>query len=222
VAFSPDVAGLPVDPAVRAGLRDAADRLADAGWQIDEVAVPLDGADACFAALRAFMYACDLGRRLDAEQLSRVKATVQLEVREGLAITTAEVADAIAAETVLAQGIARFFEGYDLILAPTAQVLPFPVGTEWVTQVDGVRLERYTDWMRACTRFSVLGVPAISLPSGRDPATGLPLAVQLVAAAGQDLYLLQAAKTAETTLGRLGPPPLLGTTSRGPLQSGAA
>ena len=208
VAFSPDVEGLPVDPQVRAGIRDAANRLAAAGWDVEEAALPLDGVDTCFAALRAFMYACDLGRTLSPEQLARVKATVQLEVREGLAISTAAVVDAIAAETVLAQGIAGVFSRYDLILAPTTQVLPFPVETEWVTEVDGVTLHRYTDWMRSATRFSVLGVPAISLPSGLDPASGLPLAVQLVAPRGADLFLLRAAKAAEQILGRLGTPPL--------------
>jgi amidase len=215
VAFSPDVSGLPVDAAVRAGLQDAANRLAAAGWDVEEAVLPLDGVDSCFAALRAFMYACDLGRRLDPDQLARVKATVQLEVREGLAISTAEVAAAMETETVLAQRIAELFTRYDLILAPTAQVLPFPVGTEWVAEVDGVRLHRYTDWMRSATRVSVLGVPAVSLPSGLDPSSGLPLAVQLVAARGADLFLLQAAGTAEQILGRLGPPPL------GPLRAPA-
>jgi amidase len=211
VALSLDLGGLPVEAAARTAVRAAAERLADAGWQVEEADPPVDGADACFAVLRAFMYASDLGRRLRPADVARLKATVRQEIQEGLAITTAQVAEAFAAETALAQQALDFFDTYDLLLSPTTQALPFPVENEWVTVVDGVPMQRYTDWMRSCTRLSVLGVPALSLPAGlvRTPdGVQVPVGVQLAARAGADLFLLRAAKAAEGVLGRLGTPPL--------------
>lgn len=211
VALSADLGGLPVDPAVRVAVRAAADTLAVLGWEVEEADPPLDGADECFAALRAFMYASDLGRRLGPDDVARLKATVQLEIREGLGIRTDQVADAFALETTLAHRVAAFFERYDVLLAPTAQVLPFPVEHEWVQVVDGVPMERYTDWMRACSRLSVLGVPVLSLPAGMaQTADGVhvPVGLQLAARHGADLFLLRVAKAAEEALGRLGTPPL--------------
>jgi amidase len=66
--------------------------------------------------------------------------------------------------------------------------------------------------MRICSRLTVLGVPVLSLPIGTTPPTpsalsGLPIGVQLAAAPGADLRLLQLA-AAEAVLGRLGPPPV--------------
>ncbi len=211
VALSLDLGGLPVDPVVRLAVRTAADTLAVLGWDVEEADPPLDGADECFAALRAFMYAGDLGRRLGPDDVRRLKETVQLEIREGLAIRTDQVADAFAAETTLAQRAAEFFARYDVLLAPTAQVLPFPVEQEWVTVVDGVPMERYTDWMRICTRLSVLGVPAVSLPAGMAPTPDgvhVPVGLQLAARHGADRFLLRVARAAEDALGRLGTPPL--------------
>ncbi len=211
VALSLDLGGLPVDPAVRLAVRAAADTLAVLGWEVEEADPPLDGADECFAALRAFMYASDLGRRLGPDDVGRLKETVQLEIREGLSIRTTDVAAAFAAETLLAQRVAQFFEGFDVLLAPTAQVLPFPVEHEWVTVVDGVPMQRYTDWMRSCSRVTVLGVPALSLPAGfaqTPDGTHVPVGLQLAARPGADLFLLRVAKAAEEALGRLGTPPL--------------
>jgi amidase len=210
VALSPDLGGLPVDPAVRLAVRAAADTLAVLGWDVEEADPPVDGVDETFAALRAFMYASDLGRRLGPDDVRRLKGTVQLEIREGLAIRTDQVADAFAAETEIVRRTHAFFDRYDLLVAPTAQVLPFPVEQEWVTVVDGVPMQRYTDWMRACTRLSVSGVPALSLPAGMaQTADGahVPVGLQLAARPGADLFLLRAAKAAEEALGRLGTPP---------------
>jgi Asp-tRNA(Asn)/Glu-tRNA(Gln) amidotransferase A subunit family amidase len=58
-----------------------------------------------------------------------------------------------------------------------------------------------------CAPWSYSGVPAISLPSGVAPS-GLPHAIQLVAAAGRDAHLLGVAAWCERVLGFAAAPPL--------------
>ncbi|MEZ5250515.1 MAG: amidase family protein [Ilumatobacteraceae bacterium] len=86
----------------------------------------------------------------------------------------------------------RFFDDVDLIALPTVQVVPFPVELDWVHEIEGVPMENYLTWMRSCTDITVTGCPAISVPGGFTPE-GLPVGVQLVAAPGRELLLLQVA-----------------------------
>ena len=80
----------------------------------------------------------------------------------------------------------RLFETYDLILSPVAPTVAFPCGT-----VPTREERRFADM---CTVYASLsGLPAISVPVGFD-ADGLPLAVQLCAAAQHEELLLSVAK----------------------------
>jgi amidase len=213
VAVSEDLGGLPLEPAVRDAVRRTADQLADAGWQVTADCPELDGVDACFETIRAWMFATDPSRALDRDARSRVKATVGEEIADGERLTALDLSAAFDVQTRLLTAVRDFFGRYDLLLAPTAQVLPFPVEQEYPTEVDGVAMHRYTDWMRVCSRLTVLGLPVLSLPAALSAPTptapaGLPIGVQLAAAPGRDLDLLRLASGAETVLGRLGPPPL--------------
>ena len=60
---------------------------------------------------------------------------------------------------------------------------------------------------RFCSRWSLIGAPAIVIPTGLGPSR-LPLGLQLVAAPGDDDRLLAAAIWAEGVLPAPGVPPL--------------
>jgi Asp-tRNA(Asn)/Glu-tRNA(Gln) amidotransferase A subunit family amidase len=85
---------------------------------------------------------------------------------------------------------------HDALLSPTAPGLA-PAGLAW------------TGDAAFCAPWSSAGVPAITLPSG-VAASGLPEAVQLVAAAGAESSLLAAAAWCEGVLAFTGVAPLAG------------
>ena len=83
---------------------------------------------------------------------------------------------------------------YDALLSPTAPSTA-PEGLAWTGDAS------------LCAPWSSAGVPSISLPSGVSPASRLPLAVQLVQAAGAEARLLGVAAWCERVLGPMPAPP---------------
>jgi amidase len=78
---------------------------------------------------------------------------------------------------------------------------------EYPEAVAGVPMGSYLEWMRACSRISVLGCPAISIPAG-PAASGLPVGLQLVARPFAERALLEVAHALDalTAYSRLAPP----------------
>ena len=83
--------------------------------------------------------------------------------------------------TAIADRVRTFFERYDLLALPVAQVPPFPVEEEYPATVAGRPQASYLDWMRSAYLITVTGCPAISVPAGFTPQGG-PVGIQLVAA----------------------------------------
>ena len=103
-----------------------------------------------------------------------------------------------------------FLRGYDVLAAPTVQVAPFPVEQEWVTAINGIPQDTYIDWLRSCSRITVTGHPAVSVPAGFT-ADSLPVGLQLVGRYGTDVGLLSVAEAvARVLLPEPPSPPALG------------
>src|SRR5206468_600326 len=129
----------------------------------DEDCPDLTGADEVFSTLRAWLFDASFGA-LVREHPDQVKQAIHWNAAVGAALTGADVARAEIAHTQLFERVVEFFTRYDVLLAPTTQVLPFPVETEYPTEVAGEPLPDYVAWMRSCTIVSATGCPALSLP----------------------------------------------------------
>jgi amidase len=118
------------------------------------------------------------------------------------AATALDVMAALDAQHRVTRAVARFFTGYDLLLTPTLGQLPAPHGTLDYDNPDySVRdwLRRIFEYGPFTAAFNVAGNPAISVPLGQG-REGLPIGVQLVAAAGRDDLLLQVAAQLEQAM----------------------
>ncbi len=78
-----------------------------------------------------------------------------------------------------------------------SQVSPFPAAWEYPTEVDGHTMGRYIEWMRSCSRITMFGLPALSLPAGFT-ADGLPVGLQVIGRPLGDTDLLRAARAMES------------------------
>lgn len=199
VALCPTLGGLPVDPAVRAVVAAAADLAEEAGVRVEVTEPDWTGADEAFETLRAFQFELGFGALYD-RHADRMKATVRWNIEAGRALRGVDVGRAERLRGELHARVARFFEHHDVVLAPVSQVPPFSLDHEWVTEVDGVVMGSYIEWMRSCSRVTVTGCPALSLPAGFTER-GLPVGVQLVTAHRTERRLLEIALAFEELLG---------------------
>lgn len=85
-----------------------------------------------------------------------------------------------------------FLEKYEFLVMPVSQVLPFDVNTRFPTEIAGVKMETYMDWMRSSYYLSAVGNPAMSVPSAFSK-NGLPIGIQIVGRYNADLSVLQMA-----------------------------
>lgn len=198
---------MPVDPAVVAALGPALAVFEELGADLEEVFPDLRGAREAFLTLRARLFALDHGDLLE-EHRSEIKPTVVGELERGLALTAADVEEAERARAELRARAAAFFERFDVLAMPVSQVPPFDVELEYPTEVAGVPMPGYVDWMESCWCITMTGHPAISVPFGFTEG-GLPIGIQLVGRAFEDLRLLRIAHAFEqaTRAGLRRPPP---------------
>ena len=113
----------------------------------------------------------------------------------GRKLSGPEISHAEHLRTALFYRMSAFFEDHDLLLLPTSQVLPFDIGLEYPSEVDGAEMENYLTWMASCSSVSVTGLPACSVPGGFSE--GLPIGVQFIGPPRSDFFLLQAAHAFE-------------------------
>jgi amidase len=180
-------------------LEAAVARLGEVGLDVADDEPDLAGADVVFETWRAFQFALSLGDLYDRDR-ERMKATVRWNVERGRELTAAELGVATRLHAELGERTAAFFDRYDYLACPVTQVEPFPVETEYPRDVAGVAMGSYLEWMRSCSRITVTGCPAISIPAGRT-ASGLPVGLQLVARPFAERALLEAASALDELTG---------------------
>ncbi len=208
VAWSRDLGGAPVAPLVTKVLEAQRHVFAELGCVVAEDEPDLSGATEAFHVLRAHQFAQRYAPLL-AEHRDEIKATVVWNIEAGLRLTQEEIARAEMLRTEIYHRARQFFERHQFLLCPVAQVLPFPIEVEYPTEIGGVHLDNYIEWLKTCYAITVTGHPAISVPCGFSDA-GLPVGIQIVGRFRDDFGVLQLAHAFEqaTQVGRRRPPDL--------------
>ncbi|MFK0072013.1 amidase [Arthrobacter woluwensis] len=188
--------GLPVDPRTLRVLEKALTVFEELGATVTLAAPRLGEADHVFRQTRANDLEAFWGELVRANP-SQVKEEVRENVELGRRQSSADLRALAAARTRVEAEVRDYFSSFDLLLAPTAQSLPFPVEERFPQEVAGHGTPDYLDWMRSVCVVTAMDSPAISVPAGFTEQ-GLPVGLQIVAPHGQDLRVLDAAYAYES------------------------
>ena len=166
------------DPAIRALLADLVAALGPQAVQLQAPAA-LTGTPqvrACINHVEMAHHFAPYAAR-DAAGLSDI---LRAAMAEGQATPAPDYVAARAAQAALDAALAPLFDACDALLLPAA---PGVAPEGFASTGDSIFNGPWT----------LAGTPAITFPARRDPATGLPLAVQLVGRRGEDARLLRTA-----------------------------
>jgi amidase len=203
VAWWTNLGGAPVERQVR-DMVNAQRRLFESlGCIVEEAEPDFTDFDAVFKTMRALAFLTGVAPRV-AGHRDRVKETILWEIDRGERLTAADIASAETKRTELYHRMRRFMERYEFFVLPTVQVVPFGIDQPYPTEIDGVAMQTYIDWMKSCYYISIVGNPAISVPCGFTPE-GLPVGLQIVGRHRDDWGLLHMAHAYEQAVRPHGP-----------------
>ena len=199
VAWSRDLGGLPVDPRVTEVIEGSRQIFESLGCVVEDAEPDFADADEVFKAWRAWRFELAYGELLEKHR-DKIKDTVVWNIEQGMKLTGPQIGRAERKRTELYHRVREFMETYEFLILPVNQVPPFNVKQRYVTEINGVKMDTYIDWMKSCYYISVIGLPAISVPCGFTPE-GLSVGVQIVGRHHDDVGVLQLAYAFEQSTG---------------------
>ena len=195
VAWFKDMGGIPFDPRILTVVNSQRKVFEDLGCIVEEAEPDWTGAYESYDTLRAWGYASGQSENVRLHG-DLVKDTIQWEVERGSRLTGADIAHANTLRSKAWDNMRIFQEKYEYFIAPTTQVPPFDVTQPYPTEIAGVKMPNYLDWMKTCMLISSLENPSISMPCGFTGA-GLPVGLQIVGRHRDEWSVLQMAHSFE-------------------------
>jgi amidase len=196
IAWSADLGVTPVDHEIRRVAESATAVLRRLGARVDDAHPDFSGLLDIVLASRGFSMVARHEEKLhkwrDVMQENLVK-----NIDYGLTLGASDVGRAERLRSELWERVRTFQARYDFIVTPTTAVGPFPVETIYPREINGVPMANYIQWVLLTYAFTVVGLPAISVPCGftRD---GLPVGLQIVGRWRDEASVLRAAAAFET------------------------
>ena len=195
VAWTTDFGQCPVSTEIRAVMRRRMQSIRHLFHAADEIEFDMGQADRCFDVIRALNF---LERYKDAydNDRARLGPNIVANYELGSAMSLADAAWAHGEQTRIFRRFQRTFRDYDLVMAPTVPVTPFPWTQLYLDELEGEKLKNYYHWLASAYVMTLVTNPAISIPCGVDDHS-MPFGLQVVGRFGGDIELLDAAGALE-------------------------
>lgn len=200
VAFTTDFNGtVPVDRESRDACVAAARRFEELGAIVEEACPDLGQIEAAFLPLRAQHYVVERELLIN-EHRDRIKPDIIWNTELGLKQSPSDIAAAERERARLFRSTADFFRTYDVLITPGASTPAFDANRRMPEFVDGKKLENYLGASLITAIPTLMGMPAIAVPSGFDQFER-PLGIQIVGRHRGEAALLSAAHLFEQLTG---------------------
>ncbi|SDV46845.1 amidase [Chitinasiproducens palmae] len=195
IAYTEDFDCCDVDDDIRRVFRERIAALSSHVRTCEAVRFDMGDAHRCFDVIRAESFVAGL-RDAYARDPSALGPNTRANYEMGAAMTLADCAWAQVEQTRLFQRFQQAFRNYDLILAPTTPVSPFPWTSLYADEVQGRPQANYYRWLALTYVVTLTTNPALSLPCGVDEAN-MPFGLQVVGPYRGDQQTLAAAYALE-------------------------
>jgi aspartyl-tRNA(Asn)/glutamyl-tRNA(Gln) amidotransferase subunit A len=186
----------PIEPDIVHSVREATTILKSLGHEVVEDVAPYDvgNIDQIWGTLSA----AGLARVLTTYAGWREKIHPSLipVAERGGTVTGIEYAQALDAVTEVRRIMAQEFDKYDVLVTPTCAAHPWPIGTPYPKEINGVPVGPRGSALFS-TFVNAAALPAVSVPV-KPSASGLPIGMQLVGRYGSDEMLLALAAEFES------------------------
>jgi Asp-tRNA(Asn)/Glu-tRNA(Gln) amidotransferase A subunit family amidase len=201
VAWTEDFGQCPVDKDIRRIHGERMSAMRHLFKTCDRIEPDLGEADRCFDVLRALSFVQRYQGQYEKDK-SALGPNIRANYELASGMTLADVAWAEAEQTRIYRRFQALFRDYDLVLAPTVPVTPFPWTSLYLAELDGAPLRNYYHWLALTYVITIVNNPAISIPCGVDHR-GMPFGLQIVGPARGDAQLLAAAHQMEQAFARV-------------------
>jgi amidase len=194
---------LAMEPEILTLCETALDHFENLGCTVEsvDIAYPMETLWQTWLTLRHWMVAGVHGPLYASlENRDRLKPEAIWEIEEGLSLKAIDVYNASVERSTWYQTIADLFARFDYLAVPSAQVFPFDANTHWPRKVAGKTMDTYHRWMEVTVPGTLSGCPIANVPVGFNDQ-GLPMGMQIIGPATQDLKVLQLAHAYEQASG---------------------
>jgi amidase len=196
VAWTPDLGGLVViDDEVRALVEQAVGVFRSLGATVEAACPDMSDVPEIVRLTRGLLMVARHADKLPAHR-SVLQAGLVENTEAGLALSAREIAEGELLRTRQWQRVREFLEPRDVWLTPTMAVPAFPIEHPHVLEINGKPVGKAMQRSHLTYAFSVLGLPAISIPCGFTRA-GLPVGLQIVGKRRGEAVVLRAAAAFE-------------------------
>lgn len=162
----------------------------------EELDFDFEEAERCFDVIRAVNFLETFGDTYN-KNPELLGPNVRANYELGTKMSLGDFAWAHGEQTRLFRRFQQIYQRYDVVLAPTVAVSPFPWEQLYLDEIDGRKLNTYYHWLAMAWLITLTTNPAISLPCGTD-GHGLPFGLQVIGRFRGDFELLDIAEAMET------------------------
>jgi amidase len=195
VAWTPDLGLVEIDHEVRALFEAAVGAFRALGARVEAACPDMSDVPEIVRLTRGFLMVARHADKLP-QWRGVLQAGLVENTEQGLALSPREIAEGELLRTRQWLRVHEFLERRDLLVTPTMAVPAFPLEHPHVVEINGRPVGRAMARSFLTYAFSVLGLPAISIPCGFT-RSGLPVGLQIVGKRRGEAAVLRAAAAFE-------------------------
>ena len=177
IAYIADMAGIGFEEEMEQVCRQTVFDLKKKEAKVSEIKFDISYGRKAYLTMRAEWMVGQQFERIN--QIEKFGKNLANNVQAGLALTVIQMAEAQTIRNEIWHKFRVLLEKFDYIITPCAPVAPFSADLNFISEINGKKLDTYSDWIANTYLITMVGLPAASVPAGKN-SRGLPIGLQVI------------------------------------------